>query len=62
MSIGFPLSSVNVVFDSLRITIGLESEEELYCYTDVRAFVAFVLNRFRQPELFLKEDFRDKKK
>ena len=58
MSIGFPLSSVNVVFDSLRITIGLESEEELNHYTDVLAFVAFVLNRIRKPELFLKDDFR----
>ena len=44
MSIGFPLSSVNVVFDSLRITIGLESKEELDHFTDVLAFVAFVLN------------------
>ncbi|HRA42795.1 MAG TPA: hypothetical protein PLV31_03795 [Gammaproteobacteria bacterium] len=58
MSIGFPLSSANAVFDSLRITIGLETKRDLDRYVDILAFVAFVLNRERNPESFFNEEFR----
>lgn len=51
-SIGFPLSSVTAVNGSLRLTIGLESEEQLNGYAEILSYTAFVLNRHRDPELF----------
>lgn len=51
-SIGFPLTSVNVVMDSLRFTIGLETDEQLQQYADILAYTAFVLNRVQAPQLF----------
>jgi hypothetical protein len=52
MSIGFPTCSVNIVYASLRFTIGIENRETLSRFADVLAYVAFVLNRQRDPILF----------
>lgn len=56
MSIGFPLSSVNLVFDSIRFTIGLEDDEQLHQYANVMAYTAFVLSRQKNVQLFFKQD------
>jgi len=52
VSIGFPLTSVNIVFDSLRFTIGLEDDEQLKQYAEILAYAAFVINRHHEPKLF----------
>ncbi len=52
MSIGFPLSSINCVYDSMRLTIGLESDEQLQLYAEIFAYVSFVLNRQRDRNVF----------
>lgn len=56
MSIGFPLSSVNVVFDSLRITIGLESREQLKQYANIFAYCAFLINNQKNIQAFFPTD------
>lgn len=60
MSIGFPLSSLGSVFASIRVTIGLEPYEQLMQYAEVLAYVAFVLNRQNDIQLFFEKD-KDKK-
>lgn len=52
MSIGFPLCSINLVYDSIRFTVGLEPDEQLLKYADILAYVAFALNRQRDARLF----------
>lgn len=51
-SIGFPLTSVNIVYDSLRFTIGIENDQQLNNYIQILTYVAFVLNRQREFNLF----------
>ena len=51
-SLGFPLTSVNVVYDSLRFTIGLESSQQRKGYAEILSYTAFVLNRQRYPQIF----------
>lgn len=51
-SIGFPLSSASAVLDTVRLTIGLESREQLQHYVDVIIYAAFVLNRQQNKTLF----------
>lgn len=55
-SIGFPLTSINIVMDSLRFTIGIESEQHLKQYADILAYSSFVLNRLHEPKLFFIKD------
>jgi hypothetical protein len=55
-SIGLPLTSVSIVFDSLRLTIGLEPDTQLYQYSSILAYTAFVLNRQSDPNLFFDKD------
>ena len=45
MSIGFPLSSINVVNDAMRLTIGLENKSQLDLYAEMITYVAFVINK-----------------
>jgi hypothetical protein len=67
-SIGFPLTSINSAHDSLRITIGLESEEQLKQYAEILAYISFVLNRqydlrfffYLTPEEISKSEEKDK--
>jgi hypothetical protein len=62
-SIGFPLTSVNSVYDSLRFTIGLESKHQLESYSDILAYTSFVLNRISNFSfLFLFELKKNDKK
>lgn len=56
MSIGFPMTSANCVFDSIRLTIGLENGSQLWGYAEILAFTAFVLNRQRDVALFFSQD------
>jgi hypothetical protein len=56
MSIGFPLCSVNIVFDSIRFTIGSETDSQLYYYAEILAYAAFVINRQHEPLLFFDKD------
>lgn len=51
-SIGFPLTSVNVVYDSLRFTIGVENIRQLNHYVEILTYVAFVLNRQYDINIF----------
>ena len=51
-SLGFPLTSVNVVYDSLRFTIGLESSQQRKGYAEILSYTAFVLNRHNYPQIF----------
>ena len=51
-SVGFPLTSVNVVYDSLRFTIGLESSQQRKGYAEILSYTAFVINRQRYPQIF----------
>ncbi len=44
ISIGFPLSSINIIFGSLRLTIGLENREKLDQYARLIAYLIFLLN------------------
>ncbi len=60
-SIGFPLTSVNIVYDSLRFTIGIEGREQLNHYVDILAYAAFILNRQRDVNLFFGYSEVDKK-
>jgi hypothetical protein len=46
-SIGFPLTSINPVFGSLRLTIGLEPEAQLKQYAEILAYTTFVFNDLR---------------
>jgi hypothetical protein len=46
-SIGFPLTSVNPVFGSLRLTIGLEPEKQLKQYAEILAYITYVFNDLR---------------
>lgn len=46
-SIGFPLTSINPIFGSLRLTIGLEPEEQLKQYAEILAYLTFVFNDLR---------------
>ncbi len=45
MSIGFPLSSINLVMDTMRLTIGLECQQQLNLYADMIAYIAFIINK-----------------
>lgn len=56
MSIGFPLSSISVVAGSVRLTIGLETEEQLKQYAEILAYASFVLNRENE---FIFDNFKD---
>lgn len=56
MSIGFPLSSVNCVQDSLRFTVGLETSQQRGQYAEIIAFISFVLNRFRNLNLLFEKN------
>ncbi len=53
MSIGFPLSSFNIVYSSIRWTVGLETNDQLEHYADIIAYSAFVLNRNTSLEKIL---------
>ena len=46
-SIGFPLTSINPVFGSLRLTIGLEPEAQLKQYAEILAYTTFIFNDLR---------------
>ena len=52
ISLEFPLTSVNAVYDSLRFTIGLESSQQRKGYAEILSYTAFVLNRQRYPQIF----------
>lgn len=51
-SIGFPLTNVTAVNSSLRFTIGLEIKQQLLDYSYVLSYVAFILNRQQDLQLF----------
>lgn len=51
-SIGFPLTSINAIKDSFRLTIGLEAEGPLHQYAQILSYMAFVLNRQQAVEIF----------
>ncbi|MBP6103558.1 MAG: hypothetical protein KA508_00585 [Gammaproteobacteria bacterium] len=59
-SIGFPLTSVNPIYGSMRFTIGLESEKQLIAYSSVLSYVAFVLNRQRDAQIFFYSYFEER--
>jgi len=46
-SIGFPLTSINPVFGSLRLTIGLEPIAQLSQYAEILAYITFAFNDLR---------------
>ncbi len=46
-SIGFPLTSINPVFGSLRLTIGLEPVGQLSQYAEILAYTTFIFNDLR---------------
>tara|TARA_R110000868_G_scaffold53231_7_gene167276 strand:+ start:1683 stop:5405 length:3723 start_codon:yes stop_codon:yes gene_type:complete len=50
MSIAFPLSSVNVACDSIRLTVGLESYQILISYAKIINYIAQVLNNLVDHE------------
>lgn len=54
-SIGFPLTSINFLYDSLRITVGLESKEQLIKYAEIFAYTSFVLNRQWSAKTFFND-------
>ena len=56
-SIGFPLTSVNPVYGSLRLTIGLEDKKkQLDQYADVLAYSSFVVSQFYDRKMFFYKD------
>ena len=52
-SIGFGLSSINIVMSSLRLTIGTEPTHDLDKILDIFIYTAFVLNRHRNSAILL---------
>lgn len=60
MSIGFPMSSVNCMLDTLRFTVGLETEKDLKNYAEVIAYISLVLNRLNPIDLLFEKDSLEK--
>ena len=59
-SVGFPLSNINLVYGSLRFTIGLESTQHLDQYAAILSYISFVINRPNDVSLFYDQDLRRK--
>jgi hypothetical protein len=52
MSIGFTAASINIVEDSIRMTVGIEAESLLERYAQVLAYAFFILNRVETNIVF----------
>ncbi len=52
MSIGFPLTTVDVALGSIRLKFGLESQVEIEQYIDVIVYASFVINCFFKQDKF----------
>ena len=52
MSIGFPLSSINIILDSLRFTVGVEPGGTRH-YSNIIVYVSHIINNITDKDIFL---------
>lgn len=55
LSIGFPLSSVNIALDCLRFTVGLENKDQLDDYAKILSYIIYIINNLPMIDIFSTE-------
>ena len=59
MSFGFPIANINNTAHTIRLTVGMDEENDLKQYAEIIAYVCYALNRLNDQAL--KEIISDKK-